>query len=70
MSLELITKKVLSYCEIPEDIDKRWLDDCSPNCYVSFSIANKVEDRDELENWIIENYPELENEQFLIEIDY
>lgn len=63
--------KVVSYCEIPEDLDKGWLEEQGCDCYVKSSLSSDPEyDRDELDEWIAKTYPELIDTTFLIHIDY
>lgn len=68
--LKTITKKVLSYCEIPEDIDKPfWIENASSDSFIQCHLND--DKNNELDSWIIENYPELKDEEsFFIEIDY
>lgn len=77
MALKKITRTVLSYCEIPEKIteDNALLQEASCGSYLEYSITprveqNKYDDSFELDNWIIDTYPELEGMTILIEIDY
>lgn len=71
MALTEITRKVISYCEIPEDIEKGWLDDQGCDVYVDYTLSDSAEySHNELDEWLIKNYPELINTQFLIHIDY
>jgi hypothetical protein len=66
MALQEMTRKVLSYCDIPEEIDKDILDEAGCDVYVEYT----ADEDSELDNWILENYPELEGIKFLIHIDY
>lgn len=77
MSLEIITRKLLSYCEIPEEItnESYLLAEASNDCYVEYEVLGKEEqkkfsDNFDLANWILSEYPECENEKILIHIDY
>ena len=71
MALKEITKKVLSYCEIPEDVDKGFLDDLGCNVYTDYTVSsNPKYSTNETDKWIKENYPELIDTDFLIHIDY
>jgi len=75
--LEEINCKVISYCDIPEEIreDNLSLNEVSPDVYVKYNITSKIEqkkfdDNFELDNWIISQHPELEGKDILIHIDY
>lgn len=75
--LEELNIKVISYCEIPEDIRDNCsrLQETSCDSYIMYNVIskldqNKFDDDFEVENWIIENYPELEGKDILIHIDY
>jgi len=78
MGLIKITRTVLSYCEIPEKITLStniFLDIYPTDCYVEFRITPKVDQSNyssnfDLDNWIIDTYPELEGMTILIHIDY
>lgn len=71
MALKTITKKVLSYSEIPNNIDVPEFivnadDGLLIECHLDDSTLNN-----ELDDWILKNYPELKDEEsFFIEIDY
>lgn len=71
MALKTITKKVLNYSEIPNNIDVPEFivnadDGLLIECHLDDSTLN-----DELDDWILKNYPELKDEEsFFIEIDY
>lgn len=69
--MKTITRKVVSYCEIPEDIQKpSWLEEVSCDTYVECHIHGDEPDS-ELEKWLLKTYPELKKEKaFLIHIDY
>ena len=72
MVLREITKKVVSYCEIPEGLidEGHWINHHGQDAYVEVHIDTE-ESRDELDKWLIENYPELEQEEsFFIHLDY
>ena len=67
--LTQINKKVLSYCEIPEELtsDHAWLNEVSYDTYVEYVL----DEGEELDDWIIKTYPELlKEESFLIHMDY
>lgn len=70
MALKTITKKVLSYSEIPENIEKPfWIEHSSAKSFVECHLDDTSDS--DLSKWIIENYPELKDEEsFFIEIDY
>lgn len=69
--LEEITKKVLSYCEIPQEItDESWISQYQNGCYVIYSLEKDNSNYGELEKWIASNYPELIGTEFLIDLDY
>lgn len=70
--MEEITRKVVSYCEIPEEFTQNcWLSDMSPDCYVDYEMQEMEHLRSDVDNWIWENYPELRGGvKFFINIDY
>lgn len=75
--MEELKIKVLSYCEIPEEISENHslLNEGSCDVYVKFNVTSKEEqskfdDDFELENWIIQQYPEVEGLDILIHMDY
>jgi|SRR6187402_45060 len=70
--LKTIHMKVVSYCDIPEDLTQdSWLSESGPNCFVDYKVSSDPKyTRTDLDNWIIETYPELLDVDFLIEIDY
>jgi hypothetical protein len=75
--LKEITRKVLSYCDIPKGIAKEnpSINEASCDVYVEYDVTSKEEqakfdDNFDLANWIIKNYPELEGTKILIHIDY
>lgn len=70
MALKEITKKVLSYCEIPEKLtENSWLNNYGTGCLVECHIDD--DESEPLDQWIINNYPELKDEEsFLIDMDY
>lgn len=67
--MEEITRKVVSYCEIPEELTNgSWISDYQPDCYVDYTL--EVED-DEISQRILKQYPEFkEGDKIFIEIDY
>lgn len=71
MALETITKKVVSYCEIPEGIipEGHWINEHGCDAYVECHIDD--DEDDELSVWLKETYPELiDEESFFIHLDY
>ncbi len=74
MALKEINLKVVSYCEIPEEItEEHWISEYMNGCFVEVHVDNGEEDEDldPLGQWIRETYPELKKENsFLIEMDY
>lgn len=70
MALSEINYKVLSYCEIPEELtEDHWLSDNSPDCYVAYTLQKEGGD-ERVSNWIRRVYPELIGIEFMIHIDY
>ena len=72
-----ITMKVVSYCEIPEEITQySWLQELPCNVYTDYSLPtqeeldNNIYSLDYLSRWLIQTYPELIGTKFLIEMDY
>lgn len=64
-----ITMKVLSYCEIPQEITQfSWISEYQNGCYVDYSIPREDEwknfDTDALDEWIREFYPVLLGQSF------
>jgi hypothetical protein len=74
--LETIVKKVLSYVDIPEElVQNSRFQEHGTDVYIDYKITPveeryKYSDDWSLDDWIIENYPELISEEFLIHIDY
>ena len=77
--LKTITKKVISYCEIPEDLTQsHWISENQPGCYVEYSLPKEAKtpesegggEDSKLSAWIRKTYPELAGDDFLIERDY
>lgn len=65
-----ITRKVLSYCEIPEELtESHWISDHSCDCYIEYTIPFGII-QSNLNKWITKTYPELIGTTFLIHIDY
>ena len=74
MALKTITKKVVSFSEIPEELtEKHWVNEHACGAFVECHIDEdeSEEQRDGLTIWLIANYPELvEETSFFIELDY
>ena len=67
--MRTITRNVISYCDIPQEItDKHWIYEYPTACYIKYTVDTK--NPDNLDKWLMENYPELIGHTFLIEIDY
>ena len=72
-----INCKVLSYCEIPEDIaqENSSINEASCDSYIQYNVTSKedqaeYDDNFDLDDWIIENYPEVEGKIIMIHVDY
>lgn len=67
---------VISYCEIPPELtEDHHLSEYSPDCYVRYTVhplKSRVgfDDDFSIDDWIITMYPELEDKEVLIHIDY
>lgn len=62
-------RKVISWCEIPEEIRSSSLDDFMCGCYVTFTVEEKG--KDPMSDWIVDNYSNIKHgEDILIDIDY
>ena len=77
MNLPVLKLPVISYCDIPEEISEEdaKLQETSPDSYIKIEVISKEKQRNydsdfSLENWIIDEYPELEGNEVLIHIDY
>ena len=79
MSLKTIQKtyEVLSYCAIPEKIAETYsrFEECTCDVFIEHKVTPrhdqpKYDDDFTLDNWIIQNKPELEGKTILIHIDY
>ena len=69
MSLQTVNKKVLYFSEIPDNLtENHWISEIPSDVYVPFSVV--IDTYSHLEKWILEKYPELEKEDFLIYTDY
>lgn len=68
--LKTITKKVVSYCEIPEELTEgHWISEYMNGCFVEVHLDDDEDDK--LSMWLKEKYPELVDEDsFYIEMDY
>lgn len=71
MALKTITKKVLSYSEIPTNIEKpNFIEEAENGSFIECHLDDSTLNN-ELDDWILKNYPELKDEEsFFIEIDY
>jgi hypothetical protein len=69
--LEEITRKVVSYCEIPEEItENHWISENSSDTYVEYSLNSDLKySKSELDLWLEETYPELIDTTFFIHLD-
>jgi hypothetical protein len=77
MNVTQLNIKVISYCEIPEEISQKEsiFESHYPDAYVKINVTSRenqknFDDDFLLENWIIEKNPELEGEDILVHIDY
>ena len=69
--LKEITRKVVSYCEIPEELIPGWLMECGCDVYTEYSLSDDPKyTKESIDNWLLNKYPELNNTTFLIHIDY
>lgn len=71
MALEKITKYVVSYSEIPEELleDYSWISESQLDSYIEAHVDEEEEDL--LSQWLLERYPELKDEEsFFIHMDY
>lgn len=68
--LKTITKKVVSYCEIPEELtEEHWISEYMNGCFVEVHLDDDEDDK--LSMWLKEKYPELiDEDSFYIEMDY
>lgn len=68
--LKTITKKVVSYCEIPEELTEgHWISEYMNGCFVEVHLDDDEDNK--LSMWLKEKYPELVDEDsFYIEMDY
>lgn len=70
-----INYKVVSYCEIPEEItEKHPISENSNDSYVTYTLVKFHEDElykmTPLDAWLYSNYPELIGTIFMIYLDY
>lgn len=77
MNVEELNIKVISYCDIPEEISNTcwYLNEASPDSYIAIDITSRDKqtqyaDDFTLHNYIIDQNPELEGLRILIHIDY
>jgi hypothetical protein len=70
MALGTVTMKVLPYSEIPAALkEHHWLDRIDDIKLQEVHIEGEEDERDDLSQWIIDNYPELQNEEaFFIDL--
>jgi len=70
MGLKTITKKVVSYSEIPKELTiNHWITQVEDIERIEVHIDD--EEPDELTSWLIEKYPELKDEEsFFIHMDH
>ena len=69
--LNEITRKIVSYCEIPEELtEKHWISEHGCGVYIDWSLNLDPKTDDDISAWIREEYPELIGTTFLIDIDY
>lgn len=67
--MEELNIKVISYCSIPEEVtENTWLQELPCDCYTGFYVSSSS--NDELTKWILKEYPELDKERILIDMDY
>ncbi len=72
MAIVTMTKQVISYCDIPEELtEDHHISEYQPDCYVNYRILpDEPENEDPLDAWIRKTYPKLIGVSFLIEMDY
>jgi len=70
MSLKTITKLVVSYSEIPKELTaNHWINQVEDIERIEVHIDD--EEPDPLTSWLIDNYPELKDEEsFFIHMDH
>jgi len=70
--MEEIKGKVIKYSDIPKNLIYEcapWIEEHGSGCYVQVHIDINDQEVDRLQDWLLENYPELEHEDyFFIEI--
>ena len=71
------TFKVLNYCDIPSEISEKdnRLNEAGCDVYVGFipipkNLQHRFSSNFDLDNWIIDNYPETEGYKILIYMNY
>jgi hypothetical protein len=72
-NIKKITGQVVNYCDIPEKLTEgKWFNEYSSGCYIEchIDLSDSAQSADELDNWLMNNYPGIENETFYIEINY
>ena len=77
LELKEKTYKVLSYCSIPRDIANSCgsLTETSCDTFVEYSVSSKAtqekyDDDFTLDNWLLEQQPDLAGQTILIHVDY
>lgn len=70
MALTTITKKVVSYSEIPTNLTKdSWINERDV-AYLEVHLDGEETGKDDLSNWLSEKYPELiDEDSFYIHMD-
>lgn len=70
MALTTITKKVVSYSEIPTNLTKdSWINEQNV-AYLEVHLDGEETGKDDLSNWLSEKYPELiDEDSFYIHMD-
>jgi hypothetical protein len=71
--LEIISLKVVSYCEIPEELtENHWLSENQPDSYVRYKLnGTPTLQLYTIDDWLFAKYPELiEEREIFIHIDY
>ncbi len=72
MALKTIIKKVVSFCEIPEEVtENHWINEHHNDAFVEVHIDTETHVPDKIQDWLVKNYPELiEEDSFFIHMDY
>lgn len=71
MALTEITTKVVSYCDIPQELSqgKWYFEEAGCDTYIDFHLQEDTK-WDNVDFWLAKTYPELVGTEFLIHIDY